>query len=159
MWSSFDYKNHTTVFYLSKDLGTYVLSERRIYSMRYWRQNEYISRARYASPDTMSVECDNYISCFVTLAIRRNTHWRFYWRSVAIVTTMCWRRVGARSCSCPSSGTTADVTLAPMTPVCPHTVHCCKQFYVYKTKGPKGPWVAHLRKRSKVTVEPFTEDH
>jgi len=28
-----------------------------------------------------------------------------------------------------------------------------------KTKGPKGPRVAHLRKRSKVTVEPFTEDH
>ena len=28
-----------------------------------------------------------------------------------------------------------------------------------KTKGPKGPCVAHLRKRSKVTVEPFTEDH
>ena len=23
----------------------------------------------------------------------------------------------------------------------------------------RGPWVAHLRKRSKVTVEPFTEDH
>jgi len=28
-----------------------------------------------------------------------------------------------------------------------------------KTRGPRGPWVAHLRKRSKVTVEPFTEDH
>jgi len=27
------------------------------------------------------------------------------------------------------------------------------------TRGPKGPWVAHLRKRSKVRVEPFTEDH
>jgi len=27
------------------------------------------------------------------------------------------------------------------------------------TRGPKGPWVTHLRKRSKVTVEPFTEDH
>jgi len=27
------------------------------------------------------------------------------------------------------------------------------------TRGPKRPWVAHLRKRSKVTVEPFTEDH
>ena len=27
------------------------------------------------------------------------------------------------------------------------------------TRGPRGPWVAHLRKRSKVTVEPFTEDH
>jgi len=22
----------------------------------------------------------------------------------------------------------------------------------YKTRGPRGPWVAHLRKRSKVTV-------
>jgi len=30
---------------------------------------------------------------------------------------------------------------------------------ILKTGGPKGPWVAHLRKRSKVTVEPFTEDH
>jgi len=28
-----------------------------------------------------------------------------------------------------------------------------------QTRGPKGPWVAHLRKRSKVTVEPFTKDH
>ena len=28
-----------------------------------------------------------------------------------------------------------------------------------QTRGPKGPWVAHLRKMSKVTVEPFTEDH
>ena len=28
-----------------------------------------------------------------------------------------------------------------------------------KTRGPKGPWIAHLRKRSKVTVELFTEDH
>jgi len=27
------------------------------------------------------------------------------------------------------------------------------------TRGLKAPWVAHLRKRSKVTVEPFTEDH
>jgi len=27
------------------------------------------------------------------------------------------------------------------------------------TRGPKWPWVAHLKKRSKVTVEPFTEDH
>jgi len=26
------------------------------------------------------------------------------------------------------------------------------------TRGPKGPVVAHLRKRSKVTVEPFTDD-
>ena len=30
---------------------------------------------------------------------------------------------------------------------------------IYKTRGQKGPWVAHLRKRSKVTVEPFTENH
>jgi len=28
-----------------------------------------------------------------------------------------------------------------------------------KQKGPFGPYVAHLRKTSKVTVEPFTEDH
>jgi len=28
-----------------------------------------------------------------------------------------------------------------------------------KQEGPKGPWVTHMRKRSKVTVEPFTEDH
>jgi len=27
------------------------------------------------------------------------------------------------------------------------------------TIGPFGPWVANLRKRSKVTVEPLTEDH
>jgi len=33
-----------------------------------------------------------------------------------------------------------------------------KEFNI-KTRGPRGPWVAHLRKRSKVTVEPFTEDH
>jgi len=26
------------------------------------------------------------------------------------------------------------------------------------TRGPRGPWLAHLRKRSKVTVEPFPED-
>jgi len=30
---------------------------------------------------------------------------------------------------------------------------------IKKTSGPKGPWVAHLRKRSKVTVEPFKEDY
>jgi len=24
-----------------------------------------------------------------------------------------------------------------------------------QTRGPRGPWVAHLRKRSKVTVEPI----
>ena len=28
-----------------------------------------------------------------------------------------------------------------------------------KTRGPRGPWVAHLRKRSKVTVEPIIENH
>jgi len=26
------------------------------------------------------------------------------------------------------------------------------------TRGPRGPWVAHLRKRSKVTVEPIMEN-
>jgi len=26
-----------------------------------------------------------------------------------------------------------------------------------RTRGPRGPWVAHLRKRSKVTVEPIIE--
>jgi len=26
-----------------------------------------------------------------------------------------------------------------------------------ETRGPRGPWVAHLRKRSKVTVEPIIE--
>jgi len=26
-----------------------------------------------------------------------------------------------------------------------------------KTRGPRGPWVAHLRKRSKVTAEPIIE--
>jgi len=30
---------------------------------------------------------------------------------------------------------------------------------IYKTREPKRPWVAHLRKRSRVTVELFTEDH
>jgi len=30
--------------------------------------------------------------------------------------------------------------------------------YITQTRGPKGTLVAHLRKRSKVTVEPFTED-
>jgi len=29
--------------------------------------------------------------------------------------------------------------------------------YMYITRGPRGPWVAHLRKRSKVTVEPIIE--
>jgi len=28
-----------------------------------------------------------------------------------------------------------------------------------KTRGPNGSWVAHLRKRSNVTVKPFKEDH
>jgi len=27
-----------------------------------------------------------------------------------------------------------------------------------KTRGPRGPWVAHLRKRSKVTVKPIIEN-
>jgi len=27
-----------------------------------------------------------------------------------------------------------------------------------QTRGPRGPWVAHLRKRSKVTVEPIIEN-
>ena len=36
---------------------------------------------------------------------------------------------------------------------------CSRVYNILKTRGPKGPWVAHLRKRSKVTVEPFTEDH
>jgi len=27
-----------------------------------------------------------------------------------------------------------------------------------KTRGLRGPWVAHLRKRSKVTVEPIIEN-
>jgi len=26
------------------------------------------------------------------------------------------------------------------------------------TRGPRGPWVAHLRKRSKVTVDPIIEN-
>jgi len=26
------------------------------------------------------------------------------------------------------------------------------------TRGPRGPWVAHLRKRSKVTVKPIIEN-
>jgi len=34
-------------------------------------------------------------------------------------------------------------------------------FYQYKneSRGPKRPQIAHLRKRSRVTVNPFTEDH
>jgi len=28
----------------------------------------------------------------------------------------------------------------------------------YRTRGPRGPWVAHLRIRSKVTVEPIIEN-
>jgi len=27
-----------------------------------------------------------------------------------------------------------------------------------KTRGPRGPWVAHLRKRSNVTMEPIIEN-
>ena len=30
--------------------------------------------------------------------------------------------------------------------------------YHLKTRGPRGPWVAHLRKRSKVTVDPIIEN-
>jgi len=42
-----------------------------------------------------------------------------------------------------------------------HRTHVKPDVFVGKptTRGPKGPWVAHLRKRSKVTVEPFTEDY
>jgi len=29
---------------------------------------------------------------------------------------------------------------------------------INKTRGPRGPWVAHLRKMSKVTVEPIIEN-
>jgi len=29
---------------------------------------------------------------------------------------------------------------------------------VIKTRGPRGPWVAHLRKKSKATVEPIIEN-
>jgi len=28
----------------------------------------------------------------------------------------------------------------------------------YRTRGPRRPWVAHQRKRSKVTVEPIIEN-
>jgi len=28
----------------------------------------------------------------------------------------------------------------------------------FKTRGPRGPWVAHLRKRSKVRVQPIIEN-
>jgi len=31
------------------------------------------------------------------------------------------------------------------------------EMYV-KTRGPRGPWVAHLKKRSKVMVEPIIEN-
>ena len=31
-------------------------------------------------------------------------------------------------------------------------------FTVIKTRGPRGPWVAHLRKRSKVSVEPIIRE-
>jgi len=36
-----------------------------------------------------------------------------------------------------------------------------KHFFIAKeveTRGPRGPWVAHLRKWSKVTVEPIIEN-
>jgi len=29
---------------------------------------------------------------------------------------------------------------------------------VVETRGPRGPWVAHLRKKLKVTVEPIIEN-
>jgi len=29
---------------------------------------------------------------------------------------------------------------------------------IIQTRGPRGPWVAHLRIRSKVTVEPIIEN-
>jgi len=41
----------------------------------------------------------------------------------------------------------------------PHTFSTCLENKKKETRGPTWPWVAHLRKRSKVTVEPFTEDH
>jgi len=40
-----------------------------------------------------------------------------------------------------------------------HFLTTTRDFREIKTRGPKWPWVAHLRKRSKVTVELFTEDH
>jgi len=33
----------------------------------------------------------------------------------------------------------------------------CKLFLI-ATRGPRGPWVAHLRKRSQATVEPIIEN-
>jgi len=30
--------------------------------------------------------------------------------------------------------------------------------FIYKTRGPRGPWVAHLRKRSKATVQRIIEN-
>jgi len=30
--------------------------------------------------------------------------------------------------------------------------------YDIQTRGPRGPWVAHLKKRSKVMVEPIIEN-
>ena len=44
------------------------------------------------------------------------------------------------------------------------TVNFFLQFFlpckltILMTRGPRGPWVAHLRKRSKVTVEPIIEN-
>jgi len=41
----------------------------------------------------------------------------------------------------------------------PNIIRFRKKEYkqILKTRGPRGPWVAHLRKRSKVTVEPIIE--
>jgi len=47
-------------------------------------------------------------------------------------------------------------TVGDMTPFLNSKLNGSRQ---KETRGPKGPWVAHLRKRSKVTVEPFTKDH
>jgi len=33
-----------------------------------------------------------------------------------------------------------------------------RQSRAIQTRGPRGPWVAHLRKRSKVTVVPIIEN-
>ena len=33
-----------------------------------------------------------------------------------------------------------------------------KALKLFETRGPRGPWVAHLRKRSKVTVEQIIEN-
>jgi len=38
------------------------------------------------------------------------------------------------------------------------TIHFSNISVLKETRGPRGPWVAHLRKRSKVTVEPIIEN-